>query len=248
VVLATFTIQREEKSASDRVQELSRIAWNQFREALLDLCEERRIVAMESGAARIQDLHNQAWHSLNHSPTRPDEMFQEEIAALKVLASSWGEAMNSMLTSVGNSTDLSLRWLAILRDWNTLDQYVRLQRLERGLSWFDRAVDSVLHQYMAVDQNPLRWFFEMHEPESLPPDREYRPKNTMHLAYTVVDTLKNFGYSQDTFDRVRWQTASLFPTTRVEGYLQTVQQAAGRMRQLRYYVEVIEDSGWPTSA
>jgi hypothetical protein len=248
VVLSALAGQRADKLASDRVQELSRIAWNQFREALLDLCDEQRIVAMESCAARIQGIHDQTWHSLNHEGDQPDETFQKEIAALKVQASLWSDALADMLTSVGNFTDLRLRWLAILRDWNTLDQYVRLQRLERGLRWFDRPVDSVLHQYLAVDQHPMRSFFEMHEEESWPPDSNHRPKNTMHLAYRVVDTLQTFGYGQSTFDRVRTQSRDLYPTTRVNGYLQIVDQSAARMRQLCYYVQVIEDSGWPAAA
>lgn len=244
VVLATLASQRDDKNAVDRVNAVTQIAWNQFRDALSDLCDRQRIEAMQSGALRIQEIHNQAWHSLNHGGTRSNHVFQREVELLKLKADAWGYAITSTLDAVGNATDLRLRWLAILRDWNTLDQYVRLQRLERGLPWFDRVIDAVLQQELTADQHPLRPFFEEHE-TLRSADRSGARSNTMYGAWQTAESLARLG-SQEAFDRLRSQHRDRFPTTRVDGYLQLVDQCAVRMGSLLYYLEVIDESGWPT--
>jgi hypothetical protein len=222
--------------------------WTQFREAISDLCSEQRANAMTTGANRILDIHNATWKGLNHSGNRPDEEFKKDIAFVKAQASAWSEATADTLASVGNTTDLRLRWLAILRDWNTLDQYIRLQRLERGLPWFDRQIDSMLQGYLTIDQHPLRSFFAMHEGPSWSPDM---PRdvytNNMYGAQAVVES-QHLGSSQEAFDKMRTRNPERFPTTRVNGYPQEVEKSTKRMSDLRYYVEEIQKNGWPTAS
>ena len=74
-------------------------------------------------------------------------------------------AERKSLRAVGASSDLGRSWSAVLRDWQTLDQFVRLQRLERGLKphWFDRNLDSQLQHWMEAKKHPMKPCFEKHE-------------------------------------------------------------------------------------
>ncbi|MGL5441455.1 MAG: hypothetical protein ACRDDJ_03185, partial [[Mycobacterium] stephanolepidis] len=62
IVLATFTVQREERAALDRVNKLSALAWNKFRDSVLDLCShDRTYIGLQSDAHYARELHNQIY-------------------------------------------------------------------------------------------------------------------------------------------------------------------------------------------
>lgn len=150
-----------------------------------------------------------------------------------------------MFQSSCTPVDLRLQWFAAVRDWNTLDQYVRLQRLERGLHWFHRELDSLLQERMVSDQHPMRLFFEMHDGDyGHAPDQA----DDMVSAWRRVDQLAQLGYSRDTFNRVREQSRGHFPTTRVEGYLHNVGVAGHHTGMLYAFVQKIQRSGSPANA
>jgi hypothetical protein len=163
VGLSTITTQREEKAASDRVQGLTQIAWIQYRKAVLDLCGEDRISALEDGAKRIQKNHDETISPIRHyyDVERTEEKAKKVLAFANQQIPVWGKAFDDLETAFGSSYGLALRWFAILRDWNTLDQFVRLQRLERGLPWFERELDSYLLTRMSEDEFPMADFFRV---------------------------------------------------------------------------------------
>ncbi|MCV7205156.1 hypothetical protein H7J71_24415 [Mycolicibacterium peregrinum] len=247
VVLATLASQRDDKAAADRIEAVSQIAWNQFRDAITVLCSAERIEALRLGAGRVQRVHDETWHGFNVDIARQSaEEFQQTVAFAQQQSSDWSEAFQSVMTDVGTISDLTLEWLAAVRDWNTLDQYVRLQRLERGLPWFHRELDTLLQQWMIADRHPMRQFFDLHDQEGLHGNR-YGNAQDMFTAFNRVRTLAEMGYSQDTFVRV-WQYTDQFPVTRVEGYIATAEQIAEQMGKLSALVEQIDRNGWPAHA
>ncbi|MGV0715900.1 hypothetical protein ABQE93_10885, partial [Mycolicibacterium sp. XJ662] len=149
------------------------------------------------------------------------------------------------MPQVGETSDLRLQWFAAVRDWNTLDQDVRLQRLERGLPWFHRELDSLLQEQMVADRNPMRPFFEMHDGDY---GHEPGQPDDMASALRRLGDLAQLGYSLDSFNRVREQSRAYFPTTRVEGYLMTTGWVAHQMGMLYAFVQQIDRSGWPANA
>lgn len=246
VVLASLASQRDQKAAVDRVKAISQIAWNQYRDAVVTLCSPERIEAVNSCAQRIQDIHDETWQGINRygSELTPEE-FQRLISFAQSQSRIWGEALGSLMQQIGETSDLRLQWLAAVRDWNTLDQYVRLQRLERGLAWFHRELDSLLQERMVSDRHPMRPFFEMHDGDY---GHELGQPDDMVSAWRRVDNLAQLGYSQDTFNRVREQSSEYFPTARVEGYLMTTGRVAHQMGMLSAFVQQIDRSGWPANA
>jgi hypothetical protein len=247
VVLATLASQRDEHAAADRVNAVSQIAWNQFRDAVATLCSPQRIDALKASAARIQRIHDETWHGFNIDiVSQSAEEFQQTVAFAQQQASVWGEAYQSFTRDVGTISDLTLEWLAAIRDWNTLDQYVRLQRLERGLPWFHRELDTLLQQRMIADKHPMRPFFDLHDRGSQQSNR-YGSAQDMYTAFDRIGTLGSMGYSHDTFVRV-WQSTDQYPVTRVEGYVYTAEQVAHQMWMLYAFVQQIDRSGWPTIA
>ena len=124
VVLATLASERDDKAAADRVNAVSQIAWNQFRDAITTLCSPQRVDVMRTCSERIQAIHDETWQGINRYGTEltPDE-FQELIAFVQDQSSVWSDALQDMMRQVGEASDLRLQWLAAVRDWNTLDQY-----------------------------------------------------------------------------------------------------------------------------
>ncbi|MET4428621.1 hypothetical protein [Mycolicibacterium sp. 624] len=246
VVLATLASQRDEKAAADRVDAVSQIAWNQFRDAISTLCSPERIEAIERGAGRVQSFHDETWHGFNVDIAKQSaEEFQNLVAFAERQSERWGGAIQSLMADVGTQSDLTLQWFAAVRDWNTLDQYVRLQRLERGLQWFHRELDALLQERMIADRHPMRRFFEMH-------DADYGPQpgqlDNIASAVGAIASLKYRGYDQETFDRVARESTAHFPTTRVHAYYQTVMDVAHGMGMLYAFVQQIDRSGWPAVA
>lgn len=246
VVLATLASQRDQKAAVDRVEAISQLAWNQYRDAILTLCSPDRVEALRDCAQRVQDIHDETWQGINKygSELTPEE-FQQLITFVQSQTRTWGEAFQNLMQRIGETSDLRLQWFAAVRDWNTLDQYVRLQRLERGLPWFHREHDSLLQERMVADRHPMRTFFEMHDGDY---GHEPGQPDDMASALQRLSHLGQLGYSQNTFNQLRDQSRAHYPTTRVEGYLMITGQVAHQTGMLYSFVQQIDRSGWPANA
>ncbi|MFB1298804.1 hypothetical protein ACAG24_025210 [Mycobacterium sp. pW049] len=247
VVLATLASQRDDKAAADRVNAVSQIAWNQFREAITAFCKPERLEAVRANAGRIQFIHDETWQGLNVDVAKQSaEEFQRTVAFAAQQSSAWSEAFQSFLRDVGTISDLTLEWLAAVRDWNTLDQYIRLQRLERGLPWFHRELDTLLQQWMIADKHPMRPFFDVHDRQSGQIHR-YGDAGDMYTAFENVGSLASLGYSQETFAQVMGYT-NQYPVTRVNGYAAYAEVVLEQMGKLSALVQQIDRSGWPAIA
>ncbi|OHT86540.1 hypothetical protein [Mycobacteroides saopaulense] len=241
VVLATLAGQREDNAASGRVQELSKIAWNQFRDAVHDLCGEQRVLAMTSIANQLLQHHDLV--RAGFESYRTSEKTEDDYRGLQELAASqikpWQEPFAQMMRAVGTSHDLQMSWYALLREWNTLDQYVRLQRLERGLPWFDRYQDSQLQQLMRPEAHPMQSFFRMHEG----PKIEFSWQvETMWQAFNYLYDFANQNQAQ--YDISALVADKYFPSAPVQRYIESTEEAAENMRQLVRVIDAIGGSAW----
>ncbi|WP_204802412.1 hypothetical protein [Mycobacterium riyadhense] len=247
VILATFTIDREDKAASDRVQALTRVAWNQYRDAILDLCGEDRISALEQKAQRIQEIHNETIVQFQeydaHDNPRTEKDSANLIAFTKQQIPLWDKAFEDLEATFGSNYDLQLRWFAILRDWNTLDQFVRLQRLERGLNppWFERELDSYLQQHMTADKYPMQEFFGVHEGV---PKTDNSRKQTMWASYKSLLEIADQSH-ENLHMHLVLRTNLYFPNTPVKEYMGVVEHTVSSMRALANTIGAVEHSGWP---
>jgi hypothetical protein len=248
VVLTTLTRQSEDKAASDRVQNLTRVAWNQFRDAVEDLCGETRTNTMESIAGTIQEYHDQTLKGFENyeASGKTVEDYQALQAFINGQIKPWQEPFAQMMRAVGTSQDLGMDWYALLRDWNTLDQYVRLQRLERELKppWFDRMLDSQLQERMNAVAHPMNTFFKKHEG---PKKETYWTVDPVESMWQAFKSLYDFRtVPQDVFPGRKALYAGYFPNAPVKGYRDAIEETALNMRELLAIVKEIDDNDWLT--
>jgi hypothetical protein len=241
VVLTTFTIQREDRAATDRVRSLTKAAWKQFRDAVEDLCGESRVKAMKTIAQQVQEHHDEVrkgFKTYEESEKTPDD-FEKLKKFFTSQIKPWQEPFAQMMRAVGLEQSLTMSWHALLRDWNTLDQYVRMQRLERGLPWFDRDFDSLLQHRMNPAKHPMQPIFGMHEG----PDLEYQWR-----AERMWDAFKSLYYfvdmNQENFSFITLASANYFPSSPVNGYMDAIEAAAKNMQELSSTVQAIADTDW----
>ncbi len=71
--------------------------------------------------------------------------------------------MSRTFKSVGAQYQLQIKWSIIRTNWNTLNQYVCLQRLERNLAWFKDELDAEFMNRLSDSQHPLTEFMRVHE-------------------------------------------------------------------------------------
>lgn len=246
VVLSTVTTQREDTAATDRVHTLTRIAWKQFRDAVYDLFGEKRIDSLESIGKSMQARHDQALKGFENyqQGEKSTEDYRNIVAFIEYQIKSWQKPFSELSQEVGNSLALGMNWYAVLRDWNTLDQYVRLQRLERGLEWFDRRLDSLLQLTMNANVHPMQPFFDIHEgPTPKYPDWKGNSMLAAFYAlyhYQDIETEEEFRAELSLWGRY-------FPGTPVKDYTVAIGQAAMNMRQILAVVQEIDRSDWLNS-
>ncbi|OBF25452.1 hypothetical protein A5725_00010 [Mycobacterium kubicae] len=243
VGLSTITGLREEKAASDRVQELTRLAWKQFRDGVNDFCSESRIDTMQSIAQSVQKHHDETFECFENYRNlagKPTQDYQNLQTSIKNQIKPWQEPFAQMMRAVGTRQDLGMNWYAVLRDWNTVDQYVRLQRLERGLPWFNRITDSLLQQRMNPETHPMQPFFDKHEGPSSETN-ETRP----HSMWGAFKSLYRFvDVPEEAFDKQMALNSGYFPDRPVDGYGEAIYKTAMNMRQIRMAVERIDRDDW----
>lgn len=238
VGLATITTQREEKAARDRVQAMAQLAWNQFRDAVYEISNEERLSTFRSVAEMIVQHHNEARERLLSyreltSPTNEDHRHLQFF--IEYSKGTWRPSMMQMDNQIGTKKNLGPRWHAIVRDWLTLDQYVRLQCLEQRLLWFDRPLDSQLQQIVNADLHPMKRFFETHE----------GPRGSSHCMWEAYDILDRF-YELPHEEVFRYDSSSYghFPGMAIYGYMEAVDHSIENLRTLRNIVERIDQSNW----
>jgi hypothetical protein len=170
VILATFTIQREEIAAIDRVNRLSKSAWYTFRDAVYEFCSEARITALENDAPLIDGSHDDAfralqeyielWRSLPFNISNADEVLAEKANAIRNHVFDTPQELANRMRADPES--VSMAWAGVVGAWNILDQYVRLQRLELNLDWFQNRLDTMIRKWMSLPENPFLAFVDVH--------------------------------------------------------------------------------------
>lgn len=168
VVLATFTVEREERTALQRVNRLSRIAWREFRDMALNFCSDERFSGIQYDASEVYQcfaaaLDDFATYRANAkkevrtisqgsryaayvtTQDHHDQLSRDLNAHLL----KWEKAYSAVNRKVLSSIQLQLLWSEVLANWSTLDQYVRLQRLERNLPGFDSSIHADLRNRFA---------------------------------------------------------------------------------------------------
>lgn len=249
VVLATFTIQRENRSTLDRVNRLSQVAWYSFLKAVSDFATEERLEAVEKDAPKVQTIHEWAHMIISEYIAyirEPRDQYTESVEtreAMRKIAPQFRDGSNGILQKVKDSGTVELQWAKVLGAWNTLNQYVRLQRLEQGLEWFDPESDARLAMWMSRSKNPLQEFTDIH---GFKPDADRSPITMQDAAeqtyvYAGITDLEFRGLLD--LGLIRFGN-----TSRVHGYADAHKEAANFLVSLHGAVSMVEAANWPESA
>lgn len=270
VILASFTVQREERSALTRVNELSRLAWEEFRTAVHKFASNDRLDALTNGVGDVQRIHDEIvriirgakeqassrkhddpatdgedrvdWltrSTFTRAETTPQE-FEKLKADLGQKAIAFEASIKDVRDRVGFSEDLSLQWKAVHKHWNILDSYVRLQRLEQRLKWFDGDVDTQISLRLSTqEQHPIEQFLSKQ-------DYGVWDVDSMGKALNALKT--TLASDKERFDTYFVNDGSSgFGIYKVDGYTAAATQAEVFLMNLRTWVGRVEADNWPKS-
>lgn len=142
--------------------------------------------------------------------------------------------------------ELQESWARITANWNTLDQCLRLQRLQPKLEWIDDDLYATLSALMTRTGNPIRGFTELHEA-----DMAYLQPG-IQAAYLTTLWYKDLSKTE-LDDRIAKPGAKgpemfLNDDEDLASYVQRGKDAANFLTNLRQTVKEIEETNWPASA
>lgn len=269
VVLATFTVEREDKAALDRVNKMTLLAWAKFRDSALELCNDDRIYqGLKHLPGSVSNVHDkifaeyQRWIASAQTYLEAESRFRgitdTEIVEFQSFLRDNAEIMDKRLTTclerVGAQHILQIKWSTIRTNWNTLSQYVRLQRLERNLSWLEDTSDALITDDLSENQNPLMEFLRLHESwsDKSPVSMAAALSTVRRDADRPPDKLREklmSGYTKaGTSELVGWEYKSEFGWEKVEGHQDATLTAHTALWGLKQAIENVEKSGWPGNA
>lgn len=269
VILAHLTTEREERVAIERTNTLSRIAWYTFRDAVYELASMGRIDTLQQTAPNIQRNYAEAFEALQDYVTyvgadapkwhRDLSRMVKSVPRL-VHRREWSEGLKArndaidnasgrlmfgiqrMVLSLGYSGTVEIQWERTRGAWNVLDQYVRLQRQERNLKWFDPQVDARVRRWMSRPITPLQEFLEVQGWPGLPRGRTETP---MQILSTLM------GYRSNDVDKLADELSRL---RTVSGYSPVTFYGDQSLSASSFLVELlgaineVEMANWPESA
>ncbi|OCB25686.1 hypothetical protein A5674_20775 [Mycobacterium malmoense] len=248
VVLAAFTVQREEKALLDRVNRLSQLAWYSFLEAVTSFATDERLIAVQNDAKDVEKLYDWSYEILAdyiaevRQPEGGKVNVNDKLDAIGKLAPQFRNASRDLLAKVKDSGTVELEWSKVVGTWDTLNQYVRLQRLEQGLKWFDAESDARLRMWMARSKNPLQEFTDihgyLHDAEGL----QLTMQDAAEEAYIYA------GLPDSEFRGLLSMGMVRFGTKRVSNYSRAYKEATNFLISLQGAVSMVEAANWPESA
>jgi hypothetical protein len=248
IVLAAFTVQREEQAALGRVNRLSQVAWYNFLDAVIAFVPQDRRDAVQNAAPAVEQLHDWAFEVMAdyinyiRSPQSDTAALPEKLDAIRNVASQFDTASQGLMLRVKDSRTIEVEWSKIVGAWNMLDQYVRLQRLEQNPEWFDPRTDAQLRMWMSRPKNPLQEFTDIH---GFAAESRYRPV-TMQDAAAAMRTYA--ACTPTELLALLHASSSRFGYSNVGGYNQAHRAATYFLISLLGAVAQVEGANWPGSA
>lgn len=248
VILATFTVEREERATLDRVNRISILAWRDFSNSICDFCSDSIIECLEGfEVSAVENISRQVRARFYKYPIRraaqiPDDQAREDlITDVRPKLPTWEMAISHINKRIPKHEILQLQWSGILSKWAVLDQYVRLQRLERGLGWFGTDANSALRELMLAQLNPIRDFTVMH-------DRDHGSGLSNRNVELALDSARGYlTLGTDDLSNRLGSSMTDYPHQELVGYAATAKECAQSLRQLRELIEQIDELRWPES-
>jgi hypothetical protein len=263
IVLATFTVQREEKSIRRAARSRAEAAWTLFSKAVADLCNDQRIWALTQGMEELEFVQTRSFKAANNYimylrrhdphavtyhamvlgdsdvdiiPSDPEKLWK----AMESITPDFENAFRAVMDRVQSDDDLELIWARAKGAWNVLDQYVRIQLIELSVPWFDSSIDAGLLKDMRREGNPIKGISDVLG--------EGRPRWVPPLnASGALETLQNNVMINRADLNVLLMSNTDFFGYNAVAFSPFAEEAAKFVRELRERVEQVNASGWPAS-
>jgi hypothetical protein len=256
VILATFTGEREEKATLDRVNRLSALAWDSFRDVVRAFTPDDRYELIVDQARDIKKYYDETTAAIDeyiesanqvlgdpHVNDSNDVNLDDHIEHLKQIESNFRTAVNAVRQNI-NFFETQDEWAQIVGAWRVLDQYVRLQRLEQDLEWFDKMPDSGLRKWLSREGNPLQELLDAIE------IRRYTPNISLNVETmaNALDTLAAYiRMSANDLGQHLLYRGNIFTPDRSSAYHIKRDAAQLFILDLQRYIGLVEMSYWPYS-
>jgi hypothetical protein len=253
VILATFTSEREEKATLDRVNRLSLVAWWAFRDLVNEFCSQERYEVISKQGRDIKTCYDEtsaaigqiiayATAAIEHGADIGNDL-TNKIADLRQIEPKFRMAVNAFTRTFNFQT--RDEWAQLVGSWRVLDQYVRLQRLEQGLEWFDAPADSGLRKWMSREGNPLQELVDSVEIRLYTPDSSLGRVDTMRNALDSLAGITQM--DDDNLGQYLLYTGNIFNTDRPIEYSKKCDAAYLFTLDLMRYISLVELEYWPRS-
>ena len=260
VILATFAGQREDTEALRRVNAISLQAWNRFRDSVFELCSEERLNGLKISARLVATIHLDiygeygAYRQLGTQevPYKSGSIMgvrqrgttvEETDTFQRYLAANEEELMaqiNEVFNRVGNDHSFQVQWAGVRTNWTTVDQYVRLQRFERNLQWFNAGVDAELSHRLSDTANPLMEFFDVHHVK-----KRHSHDSMLAARATVKHDAQLPKEELDSKLLSGTGSGNVFGHRSVDNYYGTALKGRDSLEALRDAVLRVDREGWP---
>jgi hypothetical protein len=255
VVLATFTNERERNSTLERVNDMSDLAWKNLLTAFRNFCTAERLAAVSTGADEVNSEHNKAFNALYTLGyiiwQAPDfesigrtttEVYRE----IQERAEHFRLAVDPVTAALGESESIEIQWAALVGAWQTLDQFIRLQRLEQRLDWFfpeEPSIDAEIKKWLAQSPNKLTEFADLHGYSA----------NTPFSASTMVNAANTVRIYSDNGEeelrrRLMERNDKYFGYASVVHYITRAHAARSLLQRLDECITRIQKADWPASS
>ncbi|WP_156660673.1 hypothetical protein [Mycobacterium sp. 852002-10029_SCH5224772] len=263
VLLASFALEREEQAAAAGIIRTTEFAWNRFRDAVHELCTDERIRGLKEGPPRARRVHNEVYecfrqyyvqgHNRRKGPpfrwnTTAEEHEQLKVKVTERLPSFKSEVVDYFLELGLMESQFQMPWTEAALSWNTLDQYVRLRRLELGLRWMPQELYVGISRHMIKSAKPLDEFSEMHESKLT--SRPLVP--SMFAAYAAakwyMDLDKEALDNRISNPSAKGPDGFFNDDEELALYVQRGIAASEYLKGLRTLIETVDAEGWPLSA
>jgi hypothetical protein len=257
VILAKFTTERQQNNDLARVNRMSTLAWNNFVKSFQIFYTPGRFKATTITAIEAKTAHDNAHQAVvsfitfirigrpEASPFRDPTDTRTATNFKRGIADTYQplkDSVDPITIALEDPEGIETEWAALVGAWQTLDQFIRLQRLEQGLEWFDERADAELKKWLSRNPNPLSVFAGKHG---------YVAKHK-YASYTMVDALnaiRNYNKLSEAELTAEIYSTSVrhFGHTMVNSYAEYAKEASFFLERLEHCVARVIAANWPTS-
>jgi hypothetical protein len=238
----------------DAVNRISRAAWSDFSNAVIELCSDERQNALHmtedntSATDQVRIEHDVIIDRMILSRDRIKanrNLVSTEVRELQEFLREHRPILSEKLEvakqQVGTRSTLERPWAMILALWEVLDAHVRLRRLEYRLEPIDETYYIRIRNSMTRPDNPIFEFTRVNE-----------QIGTRMIAESISDVLIMLkeleNYPEDKFAVALDKFDEFFGRNGISDYLSRSFSAFSFVQHLRLSVEFVTLSGWPENA